>query len=481
MRLDLRLLVACAALTACSSAPTTTAATATTDPVAAITPGPESVSAGPCLTPFSFEVSSGVLQPAFSPDVHDYELTSFTTLVPVSVVVHGANAGLNGEIVRAEQPYPVAFDEIAPSSTLALDLCGATYNVHLLPSDFPTYTVKADGPTPGHMFLAPFSWSSKTLPSFLMITNEVGGVLYYLRVAAQAYDFKKHILTNGDTRYSFISNGVVTILDEKFRPLAEHVVQATGSHAAFAVDVHDFQMFEDDHFIVTAYVDKIVNNVPPQLPHPVTGARVQAAFVQEVRAGQVVLEWDSTDHPELYALSTDGHDFSTIAASADYAHLNAVIVDRSDGNLLLSFRHLDAILKVRRTDGAILWRLGGPNDTFGTTPEQKTSHQHFPVLLPDGRLQVFDNGNATMATRIVTYRLDEDAHEVDSFDAYPIGSYTWAMGSVEAVGTSSLFLGLGAPYVAGPSVIEVNRTTGEHTFELAFDSSYVSYRAYKVP
>jgi len=239
-------------------------------------------------------------------------------------------------------------------------------------------------------------------------------------------------------------------------------------------------MFEDDHYIVTALVDELVTNVPSELPHPSTGARVEAAFVQEVRAGEVVFEWDSTDHPELYALSTDGNDFSTIAISADYAHLNAVVVDPSDQNLLLSFRHLDAILKVRRSDGVILWRLGGPNDTFGTTPEQKTSHQHFPAFLPDGRLRVFDNGNATKATRIVTYRLDEESHEVDSFDAYPIGSFTVAMGSVQTAGTSSLFLGLGEPNTPGPSVIEVNRTTGEHTFELVFDSAYVSYRAYKV-
>ena len=128
-----------------------------------------------------------------------------------------------------------------------------------------------------------------------------------------------------------------------------------------------------------------------------------------------------------------------------------------------------------------MWRLGGPNDSFGTTPEQKTSHQHFPVILPDGRLQVYDNGNATQATRIVTYRLNEQAGTIDAFDAFPLGSYTWAMGSVQVMGASSMFLGLGARSVVGPDVMEIDRATGKHTFELTFGDTYETYRAYKVP
>jgi arylsulfate sulfotransferase len=477
MRVVLRFLIislGAVVLAACSSGP---GAGATPFPP----PGPLSSMAGPCMSAFSLEVSSGDLVPAFDPAVRVYELGSFTTLQPVSVVVHGANASLDGQVVTAEKPFPVSVEQITPSSTLSINLCGSTYVVHLLPADFPTYAVSADHPTPGHVFLAPFSWSSTKLPIFLMILTELGDVLYYRRLGASAFDFKQHKLGNGATRYSYISSNVVTVMDESFRPIAQHLVQATANHPAYGADVHDFVMFDDEHFIITAYADKIVGNLPAELPHPASGARVQAGFVQEVQAGQVIFEWDSTDHPELYALSTEGNNFSTIATSADYAHLNAVIVDPSDQNLILSFRHLDAVLKVRRTDGAIMWRLGGPNDSFGTTPEQKTSHQHFPVILPDGRLQIYDNGNARQATRIVTYQLDEEALTVDSFDAFAVGAYTWAMGSMQDVGASSLFLGLGALYNVGPDLIEVDRATGRHTFELNFDQSYQTYRAYKVP
>jgi len=480
MRIVLRFLVTLAAAlgVACSSGNGPTAATSTTpDPPA----GPRSTAAGPCMSAFSLEVSSGDLVPAFNPKIHDYELGSFTTLQPVHVVVHGANASIDGQVVTAEKPFPVSVEQITPASTLSINLCGSTYVVHLLPADFPTYTVSADHPVPGHVLVAPFSWQQITLPNFLMILSELGDVLYYRRMGASIFDFKQHRLGNGATRYSYISSNVVTVMDETFRPIAQHLVQATANHPAYAADLHDFVMFDDEHFIVTAYVDKIVGNLPAELPHPASGARVQAGFVQEVQAGQVIFEWDSTDHPELYALSTEGNTFSTIASSADYAHLNAVIVDPSDQNLILSFRHLDAVLKVRRTDGAIMWRLGGPNDSFGTTPEQKTSHQHFPVILPDGRLQIFDNGNAKLATRVVTYRLDEEAFTVDSFDAFPVGAYTWAMGSVQDVGASSLFLGLGALYQVGPDVVEVDRATGNRTFELTFDEPYETYRAYKVP
>jgi len=471
MRVELRFLIPLGAvlLAGCGPGAGTTPAT---DPVP---------TAGPCMSAFSLEVSSGDLMPAFSPDVHDYELSSFTTLQPVSVMVHGASAEIDHQVVPAEKPYPVTIEQITVSSMLSINLCGATYVVHLLPADFPAYSVTADHPTPGHVFIAPFSYTATTLPVFLMILSELGDVLFYRRLGVSAFDFKEHVLANGTTRYSYNTSDVVTVLDESFRPIAQHAVQATGNHPAHAIDVHDFVMFDDEHFIVAAAVDKIVNNVPAELPHPVSGARVQAAFVQEVQSGQVVFEWDSTDHPELYALSTDGNDFSSAATSADYAHFNAVIVDPNDQNLILSFRHLDAVLKIRRSDGSIMWRLGGPNDSFGTTPEQKTSHQHFPVILPDGRLQVYDNGNATQATRIVTYRLNEQAGTIDAFDAFPLGSYTWAMGSVQVMGASSMFLGLGARSVVGPDVMEIDRATGKHTFELTFGDTYETYRAYKVP
>ncbi len=432
---------------------------------------------------FALSVSSGDLRPAFSPDVHDYELTSFTTLAPVSVTVCGRDATVDGHVVANGTSYVLPSPSIAPTAQMSVAFAGAgdagTYTVHFAPADLPAYSVMVDNPDNGHVFLSPTSWTLPLQP-YLMVVGTNGALEYYNRIGAAASDFKKQTLATGAVRYTYIAGGTAFVLDEKFQPLTAHQLSATLTHLTLPCDQHDFVLIDDDHYVAMALVNETVENVPDSLPHPATGALVRAAVVQEVKAGRVVFEWDSTSHPELYALSTDGNDFTSTTAYADYAHMNSIEIDPSDGELVLSFRHLDAILKVRHQDGSIAWRLGGPDDSFGTTAEQKTSHQHFARFLPDGRLQVFDNGNATQATRIVTYGLDQTDHEIESFESVPLDTYTMAMGSVERLG-SSLFLGLGAHQDGAPDVIELDPATGHHAFELHFTAAYYSYRAIYAP
>jgi hypothetical protein len=437
---------------------------------------------------FSIAVSSGDLRPAFSPDVHDYELSAFTTLIPVSLTLSGRSGTVGGQAVAPGVSYVLPSPSVTPSSQISVSVAGddaGVYVIHLAPQDLPAYSVTVDNPGAGHVFMTAMGGPAP----YLLVIGTGGDVEYYQRVdvptgsSATAFgaaaDFKKQILTNGAVRYTYSASGTVHVLDESFKHIASHQLLATATHPAVPCGPWEFLLLEDDHYIAIALINETVQNVPDTLPHPASGALVQGSVVQEVKAGQVVFEWDSTSYPELYALSVRESNFNR-TTNVDYAHINSVEIDPMDGDLVLSFRNLDAILKVRHTDGSIVWRLGGPNDSFATTAAQKTSGQHYARFLPDGRLLVFDNGFGSSASRVVVYGLNQPALTLQSFASFPLNTFTGAQGSVQRVG-NLYFVGLGLKQPGGSDVLAINPTTGQRAFELRFTAPRVSYRALFTP
>jgi Arylsulfotransferase (ASST) len=94
--------------------------------------------------------------------------------------------------------------------------------------------------------------------------------------------------------------------------------------------------------------------------------------------------------------------------------VNAV---QPDGDALIaSFRHVNAIYKIDRASGRILWKLGGTKraeslrvigDPYGQRP---FGGQHDVRLSQDGTLTVFDNETGRdRPPRALRYRIDEAA------------------------------------------------------------------------
>ena len=99
------------------------------------------------------------------------------------------------------------------------------------------------------------------------------------------------------------------------------------------------------------------------------------------------------------------------ADEIDYVHGNAIELD-SDGNWLVSSRHMDEITKIDRTTGDIVWRLGGKNNEFTLLGDTLWfSHQHAIRRIANGHVTLFDNGNGHTPpfSRAVEYELDEQA------------------------------------------------------------------------
>ena len=303
------------------------------------------------------------------------------------------------------------------------------FTVNTLNSRLPPITAEGVSQTPGDFFLGFINTRS------IVKTDNAGRILYYRNEDSPEtkyglWDFKAHQL-DGKTYYSYHSAdsdpvGVVytghnpgerVLMDENYDAVARiRAIATEGNCGDTSLDGHEFLLLGEDHYIVVSYLQLEADNIPDVNIY--TGDPIEhadkavliAAYLQEIDHGEVVFDWLSTEHPELYSM-TVAADFTNTdpGTCVDYVHLNAVAVD-DDGNLVLSCRHLNAMIKIDRNGGTgdLIWVLSGVADQFGLTDEQKTSGQHYLRYLGNGSFSVFDNDVKTEPTKLFLYRLDED-------------------------------------------------------------------------
>lgn len=167
---------------------------------------------------------------------------------------------------------------------------------------------------------------------------------------------------------------------------------------------------------------------------------------------RVVWSWDAFDHLDLGRQALLGHTCAPgaggcpplyqVSEGADWLHANSLQLT-PDGNILLSVRHQDWVIKIDYDNGQgsgnILWRLGKQGDfrVVSNDPDPWFSHQHDARLLGDGStFLVFDNGNVRRQTdpeassRGQVFQLDEQNRvAVPVLNA--VFGYSGALGSAQ--------------------------------------------------
>lgn len=93
----------------------------------------------------------------------------------------------------------------------------------------------------------------------------------------------------------------------------------------------------------------------------------------------------------------------------DLDHPNSIDFDL-DGGVIVSYRSLNAIVKIDPATSRILWQLGGTRNEFRilADPLGGFDTQHTVRVLSNGHFLVFDNGwtHSPMMSRVVEYALD---------------------------------------------------------------------------
>jgi hypothetical protein len=174
---------------------------------------------------------------------------------------------------------------------------------------------------------------------------------------------------------------------------------------------------------------------------------------------QVTWAWDAFDHldvnrgPVLGEIVQPGDIGPTTAVprlpAVDWLHLNSVSWSPTDGNLVLSIRHQDWVIKVDYQggagDGHIIWRLGQDGDFAinATDPSPWFSHQHDAHYIDDSTLILFDNGDTRRASdphadsRGQVWTLDEQIMTATLVLNADVGNYSDALGAAQRLSKGS--------------------------------------------
>ena len=80
---------------------------------------------------------------------------------------------------------------------------------------------------------------------------------------------------------------------------------------------------------------RIVDNVSEDIESAGSSTKIIASVLQEIKDGEVIWQWDSTDYPQLYNLSVEGNNFTNSSVWQDYVHFNSITIDEKDNFSIL--------------------------------------------------------------------------------------------------------------------------------------------------
>lgn len=356
---------------------------------------------------------------------------------------------------------------------------------------FAVKAVQADTAAGRYLVLSSFTQYHDQYSGNLLILDRKGSVLFQRPVKGIVYDFRPWDI-DGRRFYSYAVNNHINdstspgsgsachivILDSAMNELKQvhllsHLDVAGGGRQD--LDLHDFILLAENHYITMASYPKTVANIPVSLV-PARANKLLVPVIQEIRNDTVIMQWDASHHPGFYFSSQAGNKFGDTTVAQDYIHLNSMTIDPKDGNLVLSLLNQNQVVKINRQTGDIVWRLGGADSDFPLTADQVFLRQHHATFSDTGHtLMLLDNGTPSLrpASRLLQFRLDEQAHKITSFSAYAIpGRFISSRGSVARSGDDYIICGGIANYI-----LVVNCRTGAVKADLR--TNQCLYRVYE--
>ena len=349
-----------------------------------------------------------------------------------------------------------------------------TYTVQKdnLPSDFPLISVDSiNSPTPGYIFLAPYSLNNPNSTNYLIITDNYGVPVFYKKMSNErTLNFVKQesgVLTYFNQGKYYVMDSMYNVIDS----LSINSYETNPHECLLLPNGHSLLLGDDNEQV---RMDTVVAGGD-------SNAVVIGLIIQELDENKdTVFEWRSWDH---FRITDATYDINLTAATIDFAHGNALEID-SDGNILLSCRNLDEITKIDRQTGDIIWRWGGQycknnqftflNDPVGF------SHQHYIKKLPNGNYTLFDNGNlhSPPFSRVVEYQLDQQNKTALLISDYRNNPQTFslAMGDGQRLENGNTFIGWG--WFTSLAANEIT-PDGNVTLYMTIPSTMINYRALK--
>jgi arylsulfate sulfotransferase len=499
------------------------------------------------ITGISAALAAGVVTPTDNPQVALYTMT---LPFPGSMTVNfGTTAGYG--LSTWTQSTPVAGGQVSIfvagmlqstlyhmqaslqfTNGLSANDSDHTFTTQALPAglllNVTTTTTPGMTPQPGLELLNPLEGT----PSGVEITDLSGNVLWaYANPGNAALNFIDgvKILPNGDFLMNIGANSTVpltgpvpagtineirevnlagdTVREISLQDLNSELATATCAECNVTLETlhHDVTPLPNGHWLVLGNISLALSSTstPPLTNLP-------AATV----LGDVIVDLDQNLHPvwawnEFNHLDPNRHPYMF----PDWTHTNAIIYSKDDGNLLVSMRHQNWVVKVNYNngagDGSILWHLGEGGDfslVGGTDPTDWEYAQHGPAFFSANTTGVFslgvmDNGDdrifptgvtcgttgepACLYSTIPIWQIDETAKTaiLTFHQILPTNLYNFFGGNIASLANGNVeydLCGVGA-FGAGSFVYEVTQTNSPQTVWSMQVTGTDLYRAFRIP
>ncbi|MDQ6852867.1 MAG: aryl-sulfate sulfotransferase [Actinomycetota bacterium] len=369
------------------------------------------------------------LFPGFQSSVVDY-VNRCDPANPTQVDVNapsGTTVSVNGSQPQSGSFSVQVAQDVGHRFTIDLTTDGNTtgHFVRCLPADFPQWTVEKNG-TPQAAYYATVLEEGFPPNDYGMIFDTNGVPVWWLKGRKPTTLITPLLQPNTDFAIMNFNGGM-----EEY-DLNGHLARALNTVGGNS-DFHDVILLPNGNYAMATS-----QNVPCNLsswgwPAGDTGIRTCIDHViQELTPqGAVVGSWDTMAHippsetadawiaQQKQPAPLNNCPTQTTGLCDPY-HYNS-IEDTGDG-FIISYRHLDAVVRINKTTGAIVWKLGGKPHSEGLQnvslqikddPLNGPDSQHDARLLPDGTVTIHDNGTngagPSRPPRTLTYVIDNQA------------------------------------------------------------------------
>jgi len=424
-----------------------------------------------CVTAIS---ANPALAPSFDPEVTDY--TTRCTGDPLEVsgrMAEGTQVAVDGG-----EPAGGKFEATVPleenqafSFTVTAGIESKDYFVRCLPAGFPPWEFEQLHQSSHELYVVAPGLSLSGIPAQYVVIFDREGVPVWWDTESPGRMIDPTILEDGTIAWWRDNHGfVVHNLDGSILGEINTVSGPT--------DLHELQQEPDGDYLLIS--SKVREHIDLTEYGYGSDEEVLDYIVEEVNPqGELVWSWDTADH---VGLDETGRWWPKINGEIprDIVHMNA-IEPAGENAVLVSLRHTDAVYKIDKATGDVLWKLGGTwtprslqalNDPQGAYP---FGGQHDVRLLPDGTITLHDNstgfGNPPRAVR---YEIDESGRTATLVEQVtdPMAPSSFCCGSSRRSADGSWLMSWGANSLVGEY-----DSSGQPNFRLRFGGTIFSYRA----
>ena len=343
-----------------------------------------------------------------------------------------------------------------------------------LPLKVPKVEVLTDEPgkSSGKIFYAPRANG----PTIL---DENGELVWY-RPGLRVTDFRAQTYQGRPVLTWWRRDTFGNRVDSKFEMANRNykVFKRFGGGNGYTGDPHEFNLTDRGTAYVTAYRTAVVDM--SRFGGPKRGFVLDYIGQEiDIETGLVVWEWHPLGNLRLNKTYLDIPRRN--ARPFDWFHMNSIHDDR-DGNILISARHTQAIYKLNRKTGEIMWQLGGKGSDFRLGKGVRFGFQHDVQRQKNGTLTIFDNGAGGKHGRVNRFssakvlRLDMKRRKATLVRAYrnPRPVISNSQGNTRVRPNGNIFVGWGDKNACTEFAPD-----GEVVFDFTFAAKQVSYRCYK--